>query len=147
MINFLTGFISNPLIQKQQDHYTALGLRNKGYIWAAKIISHGWQTLHKLWLGRNEVLHSKDIINSLSGGTLLDLEIEKEYRLGCDGLPRSVHRWFQKPLDQLLEQTVDYKRGWLLIIRTVKESLQIAEYSIFTSSRALRRWIGLGPLE
>ena len=41
-LNFLTGFISSKMIQKQQDHYVTLGRRNRGHIWAAKIINHGW---------------------------------------------------------------------------------------------------------
>jgi hypothetical protein len=42
-----------------------------------------------------------------------------------------------------LDQSTEYKKGWLLIVRTIKESLKIAEYSIFSSSRSLRRWIGM----
>jgi hypothetical protein len=37
----------------------------------------------------------------------------------------------------------DTKKGWLLIVRSLKEALQIADYSIFASSKALRKWIGL----
>jgi hypothetical protein len=42
-----------------------------------------------------------------------------------------------------MEKSTEYKKQWLLIVQTVKEALQIAEYSIFTSSSALRKWIGL----
>jgi hypothetical protein len=80
-LNFLMGFVSRAMVQLQQDYYHTLGLRNTGHKWAAKIISHGWQMLYKLWLGRNEVLHRKEVINSLSGALLLDLEVEKEYNL------------------------------------------------------------------
>jgi hypothetical protein len=96
-----------------------------------------------MWLGRNEVLHKKDVINKLSGQCLLDIEIEREYEAGYEGLPEVVHKWFQQSKDELLARSIEYKKGWLLIVKTVKESLQIAEYSIFTSSRSLRRWIGL----
>lgn len=73
---------------------------------------------------------------------LLDIEIEKEYNSGCEQLPRSVHKWFQPPLEDILDKSVEYKKGWLLIVRSVKEALNIADYSIFESSRALRTWIG-----
>ena len=96
-----------------------------------------------MWIGRNDVLHKKDIIHSLSGKCLLDIEIEREYDEGYDQLPSVIHKWFQQSKTQLLAQSTEYKKGWLLIIKTVKESLNIAEYSIFTSSKALRRWIGL----
>lgn len=142
-LNFLTGFMSVKLHTKQQEHYTHLGRRFTSKTWAAQIIGHGWHTIFQLWLGRNEVLHRKATINSLSGEMLLDIEIEKEYMMGCAQLPRSVHKWFQPPLERILTQSVDYKKGWLLIVRSVKEALNIADYSIFESSKALRKWIGI----
>jgi hypothetical protein len=142
-LNYLTGFLGTKMVQKQHEHYKTLGRRNTGRVWAAKLIRHGWDLIHLLWLGRNEVLHRKDIINAISGEALLDIEIEREYNLGCAELPQSIHRWFHQPLERLLSQSVDQKKGWLLIVRTVKESLHIADYSIFTSSKALRGWIGL----
>jgi hypothetical protein len=96
-----------------------------------------------LWLGRNEVLHQKEVIHSLSGAVLLDIEIEREYEAGYNDLPPSVHKWFRMSKTQLLDQSVEYKKGWLLLVRTIRESLNIAEYSIFSSSRALRKWVGL----
>jgi len=142
-LNYLTGYLGNKVVQKQQEHFEMLGLRNKGQTWAAKLIRQGWNFIHLLWLGRNEVLHRKEIINALSGEALLDIEIEREYNLGYADLPPSIHRWFQQPLDTLLTQSIAQKKGWLLIIRSVKESLQLAEYSILMSSKALRGWIGL----
>ena len=141
--NFLSGFIGKALVEKQQDHFKTLGLRNKGKQWASKIIDHNWQMLYKQWLVRNEVLHQKDIINSISGAALLDIEIEREYELGCEDLPQTAHRWFTMTKQQLLEKSTDYKRGWLLLVRTLQESLNIAHYSIFSSSKALRKWVGL----
>jgi hypothetical protein len=78
-LNYLSGFLCNKMVQKQQEHYETLGMRKKGRIWAAKIIRHGWNFIHLLWMGRNEVLHRRDIINAISGEALLDIEIEREY--------------------------------------------------------------------
>mmetsp|Transcript_13250 Transcript_13250/g.24864 ORF Transcript_13250/g.24864 Transcript_13250/m.24864 type:complete len:277 (+) Transcript_13250:387-1217(+) len=141
--NFVSGFIGKTLVAKQQDHYKTLGLRNKGKQWASKIIIHNWHLLYKQWLGRNEVLHQKEIINSLSRGALLDIEIEREYDAGYEDLPPTTHRWFHMSKTQLLEKSVEYKKGWLLIVRTIREALNIAEYSIFSTSRALQKWVGL----
>jgi hypothetical protein len=142
-LNFLSGFIGKEMVLIQQAHYKALGRRNKGKQWASKLIVHNWHLLYKLWLGRNEVLHHKEMIHSLSGATLLDIEVEREYDAGYMDLPLTVHKWFQMSKTQLLGKSVEYKKGWLLIVRTVRESLNIAEYSIFSSSRALRKWVGL----
>jgi hypothetical protein len=114
-----------------------LGLQNKGKQWASKIIAHNWHMLYKQWLGRNKVLHQKEIINSLSGGALLNIKIEREYEAGYEDLPPATHKWFHMSKNQLLEKRVAYKKRWLLIIQTLSESLNIAEYSIFSSFRAL----------
>jgi hypothetical protein len=141
--HFLSGFISKTMVQKQQEYYKEIGLRNKGKQWASKIIVQNWHLIYKLWLSRNEVLHQKTMIQSLSGAVLLDIEVEREYDIGYEGLPPTVHKWFQISKAQLLDKSIDYKRGWLLIVRTVREALNIADYSIFSSSRALRKWVGL----
>eukprot|EP00557_Chaetoceros_sp_GSL56_P013372 CAMPEP_0176481264 /NCGR_PEP_ID=MMETSP0200_2-20121128/2725_1 /TAXON_ID=947934 /ORGANISM="Chaetoceros sp., Strain GSL56" /LENGTH=500 /DNA_ID=CAMNT_0017877453 /DNA_START=2342 /DNA_END=3841 /DNA_ORIENTATION=- len=138
--NFISGFIGKMLVTKQQEYYKTLGSRNKGKQWASKIIVHNWHMLYKQWLGRNEVLHQKEIINSLSGGAPLDIEIEREYDAGYEDLPPIVHKWFHMSKIQLLDKSIEYKKGWFLIVRTIKESLNVAEYSIFSSSRALRKW-------
>lgn len=124
-------------------YYRDLGLRNTGKRWASKLIVTNWQLIHKLWLGRNEVLHHKDIIHSLSGAAVLDIEVERMYDAGCADLPTAAHKWFQLSKSQLLDKSTDYKKGWLLIIRTIREALDIADYSIFTSSKSLRKWVGL----
>ena len=142
-MNFLSGFISQAMVAKQQQYYRELGRRNKGKQWAGKIISQNWKYVYKMWLGRNEVLHQKENIHALSGAVLLDIEVEREYDAGPMDLPQSVHKWFRMSKQQLMEQSVDYKKGWLLIVRTVRESLNIAEYSIFSSSKSLRKWVGL----
>jgi hypothetical protein len=132
--NFITGFFSRKMIQKQDEYYTSMGLRTRGQTWAAKIIQQCWILVQNMWIGRNNVLHKKGIINAISGEALLDIEIEREYNCRVGNLPQSVHKWFQTPLESLLAQSTEYKKGWLLIIQTVKESLETEEYSIFTSS-------------
>lgn len=139
---FIYGFVSNELVIHQAEHYRTIGSRKSGNTWAGKLILQVWNLIHNLWLGRNEVLHQKDTINSISGETLLDIEIEREYDAGCENLPTVIHPSYRHTKQQLLAQSTEYKKGWLLM---VKESLEIAEYSIFTSSHALRRWIGMHP--
>jgi hypothetical protein len=141
--NFVSGFIGKTLVEKQQRHFQNLGRRNKGKQWASKLVTHNWHMIYKQWLGRNEVLHQKEIINTLSGGALLDIEVEKVYDAGYEDLPPATHKWFRMTKHQLMEKSVEYKKGWLLIVRSIRESLNIAEYSIFSSSRALRTWVGL----
>jgi hypothetical protein len=142
-MNFLSGFISKDMVDKQHHYYRELGCRRTGRRWASSIITHNWTLVYKLWLERNEVLHQKDTINSISGALLLDIEVEREYDAGYHDLPQSIHKWFRMSKSHLMEQSVEYKKGWLLLVRTVRESLQIAEYSIFSSSKALRKWVGL----
>jgi len=143
-MNFLAGFLSTKMVEKQQQYYRSKGSRKGGHTWAGKIILQGWHIIQTLWLGRNEVLHKKKKISEISGEVLLDIEIEIEYDKGHEGIPLIYHKWWTKQTkEELLESSVVNKKGWLLIVKTLKESLQIAEYSIFTSSRALQKWIGL----
>jgi hypothetical protein len=143
MFHLLSGFIPNSLVQAQETYYKAMGTRKTGHVWAGRMIYQFWILIHQMWLGRNNVLHQKNIINKMSGESLLDIEIEREYDQGCATLPVVAHKWFHQTKEELMNKSLDYKKGWLLIIRTIKETLEIAEYSIFTSSRALRKWIGL----
>ena len=97
-LNFLSGFVPESLITAQQAYYVATGSRKSGHRWAGKLINQMWLTLHQLWVGRNDVLHQKDIINKLSGEMLLDIEVEKEFEQGCAALPIAVilllHGWY-----------------------------------------------------
>lgn len=106
------------------------------------LILQSWTLIRNMWLGRCAALHRKHIINSMIGSHLLDLEIEKEYDAGFHNLPVGIHKWFRPSKEKNLEQTIHYKKGWLLIIKSVKESLDIADLGIFTSSKTLRKWIG-----
>jgi hypothetical protein len=51
--------------------------------WASKIIQQFWQMIYHLWLNLNEVLHKRGEIDAISGSTLLDIGIEREYDMGC----------------------------------------------------------------
>jgi hypothetical protein len=134
-LNTISGFLSHSIVQRQDDHYKRLGMLRTGAGWASKLIRQFWHIIHQLWVNHNEILHQKGVIHSISGAALLDIEIEREYDLGCQNLPATLHRWYNMPKDQLLRQSIEYKKGWLLLIKTVKESMQIEEYSIFASSR------------
>jgi Endonuclease/Exonuclease/phosphatase family./Reverse transcriptase (RNA-dependent DNA polymerase). len=142
-LNVLAGFIPQSMVQQQQQYYTSIGSRRGSLKWAGNLIHHVWLLMHQMWLGRNEVLHQKSIINQISGSTLLDVEVEREFDKGCTDLPISIHKWFNQSKEELLDKSVEYKKGWLLVIKSVKESMQIADYSIFSSSKALRKWMGL----
>jgi hypothetical protein len=135
--------MGKKMVQCQDAYYKQTGSRKTGVRWAGKVIVHMWGMIHKMWIGHNDVLHKKEIINSLSGACLLDIKIERIYDAGCAHLPEVVHKWFQQPKEQLLAQSIEYKKGWVLIVQTVEESLNVAEYSILSSPRALRRWVGL----
>lgn len=140
--NMLIGILPNSLIQRQQAFYNAIRSRKNATRWAMLLILQSWTLIRNMWLGRCAALHRKHIINSMIGSHLLDLEIEKEYDAGFHNLPVGIHKWFRPSKEKNLEQTIHYKKGWLLIIKSVKESLDIADLGIFTSSKTLRKWIG-----
>jgi hypothetical protein len=142
-LNFLSGFLPESMVAQQQQYFISIGSRKGSQKWAGKLIYQLWLLVHQLWLGRNEVLHQKSIINQLSGEALLDIEVEREFDQGYRDLPAVIHKWYNQSKEELLEKSVEYKKGWLLIVKTMKESMKIADYSIFSSSKALRKWVGL----
>jgi hypothetical protein len=105
--NVISGFIGCSIITQQDNHYKRLGLLRTGTGWASKLIQHLWNMIYHLWINRNEILHQKEVINSISGEALLDIEIEKEYDQGYQNLPAVVHKWFKLSKDQLLRQSTE----------------------------------------
>jgi hypothetical protein len=142
-LNVLSGMLGKQVVQKQQDHYYHLNSRKTGKNWGARIILQLWTITRNMWHGRNVVKHHKQNIQNTIGVQLLDLEIEKEYDKGCQDLPATVHKWFRPSKEEILVKSVEYKKGWLVIVKSVKESQQVADYGIFSTSRTLRNWIGL----
>jgi hypothetical protein len=108
--NFLTGFISNKVVSYQQQYYQTLGIKKRGSSWAGKVIIQGWNLIYAMWVGRNDILHQKEIINSIAGETLLDIEIEREYDAGYATLTSTAHKWFRQSKDQLLQSSVHQKK-------------------------------------
>lgn len=96
-----------------------------------------------MWYGRNAVKHNKQTINHSLGVHLLDIEIEREYDAGYQDLPATIHKWYQPSKEEILSKSVEYKKGWLVIVKSVKESMQVADYGIFASLHTLRKWVGL----
>jgi hypothetical protein len=140
--NILIGLLPNSLITRQQTHYMAISSRKSATVRAMHIILQMWTITRNMWLGRCAALHQKSVINSTISAQLLDVEIEQEYDTGCQNLPEGIRKWFRPSKEHILSQSLQYKKGWLLIVKSVKESMEIADYSVFTSSRPMRRWIG-----
>jgi hypothetical protein len=81
-MNICIGFLGKQLIQHQDSYCKSIGLRKTGTRWAGRVIIHLWDTIHKMWISRNDGLYKKDIINALSGRCLLDIEVEKDTASG-----------------------------------------------------------------
>jgi hypothetical protein len=82
-LNTLSGFFSKSIIRQQDQYYNQLGMARTGTVWASKIIRQFWQLIYQMWLNRNAILHKKGVIEDISGSALLDIEIEREYDMGC----------------------------------------------------------------
>jgi hypothetical protein len=142
-LNILSGLLGKQVVMRQHEYYQSLRSRKSGKTWGARIILQLWNITRNMWFGRNAVKHNKTIINNTIGVHLLDIEIEKEYDAGCQQLPQTASKWFRLPKEELLAQSTEYKKGWLLIIKSIKESMKVADHGIFSSSKTLWNWIGL----
>lgn len=142
-LNILSGLLGRQVISKQQEHYHSINSRKTGKNWGSRIILQLWTLTRNMWYGRNAVKHNKQTINHSLGVHLLDIEIEREYDAGYQDLPATIHKWYQPSKEEILSKSVEYKKGWLVIVKSVKESMQEADYGIFASSHTLRKWVGL----
>jgi hypothetical protein len=103
-----------------QQYNTSIDSRKGRQKRAGKLIYQVWLSVQQMWLGRNEVLHQKSIINQLlSGATLLDVEVEREFNQGYRDLPAVTYKWLNQSKEELLGKSVEYEKGWLLIVRTI----------------------------
>jgi hypothetical protein len=50
-MNFLSGFVSQQMVVKQQMYYRSIGSQKGGHTWAGKVILQGWTLIHNMWIG------------------------------------------------------------------------------------------------
>ena len=70
-----------------------------------------------------------------------------EFERGIDGIDKLYHPYhLDISLDDLLKESIDFKRNWFAIIRQARENAGFSYSDQFASNAQLRSWAGLSPL-
>ena len=140
----LCGMITKDIINLQQlyyHHHSSLRSANR---WATDLIKFFWNVLHSLWIQRNEALHKETSIYKNSRRVILSTSITQEYNRGSEHLPQTYSPYFKITLPSLLTKPTKYLKRWFLIVRSARESSDLASPSdIFSYNGPLRSWINL----
>ena len=143
----LGGFLSPSLITLQQSHYTETSSRKSSLRWATNLTTKLWTITYQLWCHRNDVLHSNDNLQLLSGFSALKKCISFEHSLGKLSIPPVYSSYFHIPLQSLLLKNSSYLRKWFLVIRSARESYSdIQTVDEFSINGPLRKWVALQPI-
>ena len=109
------------------------------------IICELWDLQWDAWQHRNSILHNTPIAEIMEGRLSLDRSLRAEWSIGFDDFPDSVVASIPKRITQVMKCDVADKKGWFVLIRTVRENngddQTRDEFS--DPKSALRAWVGM----
>ena len=104
-----------------------------------------WDLQWDAWQHRNSVLHDTPLAQIMEGKLSLDRSLRAEWEVGFNDFPDIVVAALPKTIIQVMKSNVADKKGWLILIRTVRENNNDErtndEFSDQDSS--LRAWLGM----
>ena len=118
----------------------------KGSKWAGTLSYRIWIVFHSMWMHRNSHLHDETTISEFTGSRALRMACVFEFERGTDGIDELYHPYLAISLDDLLKESIDFKRNWFAIIRQARENTGFSYSDQFASNAQLRSWAGLSPL-
>ena len=74
---------------------------------------------------------------------ILDTKITNEHKQVQDKLPYHYKPYFVTPLSIILNDTSTARNNWYTLIKTAIETTCTDNYTIFSSSKTLRTWVGI----
>ena len=109
-----TGLLPALMVEVQQHHFTSIGSRKKALNWATSFVGKMLRATHRLWMERNQILHTRTIggIHGLQM-ILLERAVTEQFELGYDELDPDDHYLLDRDKDDLLQQPSEILRGWL----------------------------------
>ena len=144
--SFLDGLLSTRWAELQQSYYDETDSMKKGSKWAGTLSYRIWIAVHSMWMHRNSHLHDETTISEFTGSRALRLACVFEFERGTDGIDELYHPYLDISLDDLLKESIDFKRNWFAIIRQARENTGFPYSDQFASNAQLRSWAGLSPL-
>jgi hypothetical protein len=144
---FLEGFVATEWAAVMNTHYASVSSRRSGLRWSSGLIHRLWLLLRDLWEHRNAILHDDIPIALQQATTQLNTAVSGQYNLGLDGLsPSHFRSYFSRPLVDILNFTVSYKRNWLANLLAARDQLESHQPSASNRDqerRTLQTWLDL----
>ena len=143
---FLEGMLVTQWAEFQDRHYKNQGSRKSGHRWAVELSKRLWRLVFSMWDHRNNVLFSKQKVDKLSGIDKVKRAIAEERRRGIGTLDPSFKPYFELSTETFSKMKSINLRRWLSLIRQAREDQGVEYADEFSTSFALRDWIGLAVL-
>ena len=143
---FLEGMLVNQWAEFQDIHYKKRGSRKSGHRWAVELSKKLWRLVFSMWDHRNNALFAKGKVDKLSGIDKVKTAIAEERSRGIGTLDPSFRPYFALSTETFAKMKSINLRRWLSLIRQAREDQGIEYADEFSTSFALRDWIGLALL-
>ena len=142
---FLDGCLTYEWSKLQQSYLEWIGSKKTGVSWVKGLIKELWELQWDAWRHRNSVLHNTPLADIMEGKLSLERSLRKEWSVGFNNFPDSVIASIPKRIKQVMKGDVSDKKGWFVLVRTVRENMgdnrTLDEFSDPKSS--LRAWVGM----
>ena len=143
---FLEGMLSSKWATVQDRAFKNRGSKKSGRKWAVELSKQLWRLVFSMWDHRNNVLFATSKLDELSGIAKVKQAIAEERARGLGTLDPSFRPYFALTTESFSKMKSINLRRWLSLIRQARED-QGTEYADeFSTSFALRDWIGLAVL-
>ena len=143
---FLEGVMTTKWAEFQDSIFKKRGSRKSGHRWAVELSKQLWRLVFSMWDHRNSVLFAKDKVDKMSGIDKVKRAISEERARGVGTLDPSFRPYFALSTDAFSKMKSINLRRWLSLIRQAREDQGIEYADEFSTSFALRDWIGLAVL-
>ena len=119
---FLDGCLVYEWSKLQQIYLEWIGSKKTGVNWVKGLIRELWDLQWDAWQHRNSVLHNTPLAELMEGRLSLDRSLRSEWSVGFNNFPDSVVASIPKRITQVMKGDVADKKGWFVLIRTVREN-------------------------
>ena len=129
--NLCFGLVPRSWTKAQEEHLQRNNKKQTGVSWMSQLVRRLWKVQKNLWLDRNKHLHNNGRSIHDYERRKVDEEIQKEFRIGRNGLGEDFSRTFSGQVQRILQKDGVAKLQWLA--------------SVWHARDMKRTELGLGP--
>ena len=144
--NFFEGCIALEWERVQAAYYAWCRSKKSGRRWTTALITKLWDIAWDLWEQRIGIFHGQANAETLHGMIEVDNSICTQYHCGPGLLSQRDHHLFNRPLSDILDESITYRQRWLLRVETARERVARWHALTFTGERQLlHNWLHGNP--